>query len=135
VTAPNLKAGSDFYLFVADSDEMGKFDARNIRTNYFPIKLSFLIRAINNLRKNSRLYFKLMAPSQGLFIKGYEYPNLPSSLQDVFMHDESPIPNLISDVQSAIKFSTLTEYQMEFPSVVRGKKLFKLKIKERSDGQ
>jgi hypothetical protein len=134
IKAPDLKPDTDFYLLVADNGEMSRFDSKNIRTSFFPIKLNFLIRAINNLRKNNRLYFKLMTPSRGLFVKGYEYPNLPSSLQDVFMYDQSPVYDLSSGIQSRIKFSTITEYQLEFPTVVRGKKLFKLKIKERSDG-
>ncbi len=125
VKAPNLKSGSDFYLMVADKDEMAKFDSKNIKSAYFPIKLSSLIRAINNLRKNNRVYFKILAPVKSLFIKGYEYSNLPQSLRNVFVFNSS------SNVQSEMTYSTLMEYQMKVPAVVRGKKLFKLKIKER----
>ncbi|UCH95738.1 MAG: hypothetical protein JSV88_02525 [Candidatus Aminicenantes bacterium] len=133
--APNLKASSEFYLMVADNQEMVQFDAKNVRTSYFPTKLSFLIRAINNLRKNNRMYFKLMTPSKGLFVKGHEYPNLPDSLQNVFTYNSTPIQGVSPGDQSQIKYSTIKEYQLEFPSVVRGKKLFKLKIKERTDDQ
>lgn len=125
IKAPSLKPGSDFYMMVADRDEMGKFEAKNIRTSYFPIQLNALIRAINNLRKNNRLYFKILAPAEGLFISGYEYSNLPQSLRNVFIFNSS------SNNQSEIKYSTLMEYQMEIPAVVTGKKWFKLKIKER----
>ena len=135
VKAPNLKAGSEFYLLAADSAEMGQFDARNIRSTYFPTKLSFLIRAINNLRKNNRLYFKFMTPASGLFVKGYEYPDLPPSLKNVLDYDSIPLEGVSPGEQSQLKYSTIKEYQMEFPSVVRGKKLFKLKIKERSDAE
>jgi hypothetical protein len=135
IKAPNLKPGSEFYLLVADGGEMGQFDAKNVRTNYFPVKLGFLIRAINNLRKNNRLYLKLMTPTRGLFVKGYEYPNLPASLKGVFTYDQSPIHDSFTGSQSDIKYSTITEYQMEFPSVIKGKKLFKLRIKERADDQ
>jgi hypothetical protein len=133
--APNLKAGSEFYLLAADSDQMGKFDARNIRSSYFPTKLSFLIRAINNLRKNNRLYFKFMTPASGLFVKGHEYPNLPPSLKNVLDYDSIPLQGISPGDQSKIKYSTIKEYQLEFPSVVRGKKLFKLTIKERSNAE
>jgi hypothetical protein len=125
VKAPNLKPGSNFYLMVADKDEMASFDSKNIKSSYFPIKLSSLIRAINNLRKNNRVYFKILAPVKSLFIKGYEYSNLPQSLRNIFIFNSS------SNVQSEMKYSTLMEYQMEVPAVVKGKKLFKLKIKER----
>jgi len=133
--APNLKAGSEFYLLVADNEQMGDFDSKNVRTSFFPIKLSFLIRAINNLRKNNRLYFKLMTPEQGLFLKGHEYPNLPSSLQNIFEYNAAPLHGITPADQSTIKYSTIREYQMEFPNVVKGRKLFKLKIKERSNDQ
>jgi hypothetical protein len=135
IKAPNLKAGSEFYLLAADSDQMGQFDARNIRSTYFPTKLSFLIRAINNLRKNNRLYFKFMTPASGLFVKGHEYPNLPPSLKNVLDYDSIPLQGISPGDQGKIKYSTIREYQLEFPSVVKGKKLFKLKIKERSDAE
>lgn len=125
IKAPNLKPGSIFFLMVSDKDALLKFDSKNIKTNYFPTKLSALIRAINNLRKNNRIYFKIMTPSQGLFIKGYEYSNLPLSLRHLFMF------NSTTEDQSEMKYSTLMEYQMEVPAVVSGLKLFKLQIKER----
>jgi len=133
--APNLKPGSEFYLLAADSEEMGQFDARNIRSNYFPSKLSFLIRAINNLRKNNRLYFKFMTPTSGLFVKGHEYPDLPPGLKNVLDYDSIPLEGMSPADEGKIKYSTIKEYQLEFPSVVKGKKLFKLTIKERSDAE
>jgi len=135
IKAPNLKAGSEFYLLAADSDRMGQFDARNVRSSYFPTKLSFLIRAINNLRKNNRLYFKFMTPASGLFVKGHEYPNLPPSLKNVLDYDSIPLQGMSPGEQGKIKYSTIKEYQLEFPSVVRGMKLFKLTIKERSNAE
>jgi hypothetical protein len=125
IKVPNLKPGSVFFLLVADKAELMKFDSKNVKSSYFPHKLNSLIRAINNLRKNNRIYFKIMTAVQGLFIKGYEYSNLPLSMRNIFRY------NSTSSDQSEIRFSTLTEYQMEVPAVVSGQKLFKLKIKER----
>jgi hypothetical protein len=127
ITAPNLKSGSEFYLMVAGKNEMVRFETKNIKTDYFPISLNTLIRAINNIRKNNRIYLKLMTPGEGIFIKGNEYSNLPISLQNVFSY------NATSEDQSEMKFSTITEYQYPVPAVVTGVKLFKLKIKARSD--
>lgn len=135
IGAPNLKAGSDFYVMVADGEEMSLFDSRNVRTGFFPTRLNHLIRAINNLRRNNRLYIKIISVNPGLFVKGYEYSNLPSSMQSVFNFEKSPIYESPTESQSTIKYSTITEYQIEFPTVIKGNKMFKLKIKERSDGQ
>ncbi len=76
-----------------------------------------------------------MTPTKGLFVKGHEYSNLPSSMQNVLDYNSNPIHGTTSDSQSQIRYSTIREYQSEVPSVVTGKKLFKLKIKERSDAQ
>ena len=123
--APSLKPGSEFFVLVGDKNEIIRFDAKNNKSEYFPARLSHLVRAINNLRKNNRLYFKLMTSTSGLFVSGFEYSQLPPSMKSVFEY------NTESDNQSQIRFSTLMEYQMELPAVIYGKKLFKLKIKER----
>ncbi|MCI0471592.1 MAG: hypothetical protein L0Y73_08045, partial [Candidatus Aminicenantes bacterium] len=123
--APNLSPGTIFYLMVADKEEMNKFEMKNIQNPYFPDTLNPLIRAINNLRKNNRIYIKIMTQTQGLYLKGYEYSDFPASLQNVFVY------NSTSKDQSMIKFSTINEYQVEVPAVATGNKLFKLKIKER----
>lgn len=127
ITAPKLKAGSEFYLMVAGKNEMIQFETKNIKTDYFPISLNTLIRAINNIRKNNRIYLKLMTPGEGIFIKGNEYSNLPVSMNNVFSY------NATSEDQTEMKFSTIAEYQYPVPAVVTGTKLFKLKIKARSD--
>lgn len=125
IQAPKLKPGAEFYLLVASKNDIIRFDTKNVKSSYFPTKLSSLIRAINNIRKNNRIYLKLMTPVRGIFIKGHEYSNLPNSLQNVFVY------NTTSSDQSPMKYSTITEYQYEVPAVVAGQKLFKLKIKER----
>jgi hypothetical protein len=123
--SPNLKPGSVFYLLVADAAEVTDFDAKAIKTTYFPSKLSALIRAINNIRKNNRIYLKIFVPAQGVFIKGFEYSYLPSSMSNVLLY------NSLARDQASMTLSTVAEYQYEVPAVVSGKKIFKLLIKER----
>jgi hypothetical protein len=127
IKAPNLKPGSVFYLMTADAVEVTEFDAKFITTAFFPTKLKALIRAINNIRKNNRIYLKVFVPSQGIFIKGFEYPYLPSSVSNVLLY------NSISKDQANVQISTIAEYQYEVPATVSGKKIFKLTIKERKN--
>ncbi len=122
IKAPNLKPGSTFKILIGDKSVIGKFERKNIKSSFFPIKLSSLIRAINNLRKNNRIYIKLITPEKGMFLKGYEYSNLPSGIMNVFRSG--------SGSKSLIKYSTIKEYQMEVPTVIKGEKVFTLKIKE-----
>jgi len=127
IKSPNLKPGSTFYLMVADAAEVTDFDTKAIKTAYFPAKLGALIRAINNIRKNNRIYLKIFVPAQGLFIKGFEYSYLPASVGNVLLY------NSLSRDQANMSLSTVAEYQYEVPAVVSGKKIFKLQIKERKN--
>lgn len=127
IPAPNLKPGSVFYLLVADAAEVSEFDAKAIKTTYFPSDLGALIRAINNIRRNNRLYLKLFVPAQGVFIRGYEYATLPGSVGNVLLY------NAQGKDQANMSLSTVAEYQYEVPAVVTGRKIFKLRIKERKN--
>lgn len=127
IKAPNLKPGTEFYLLVADAAEVSDFDAKAVKTTFFPSNLGALIRAINNIRKNSRLYLKLFVPAQGIFIRGFEYSHLPASLSNVLLF------NSLAKDQTGMALSTVAEYQFEVPAVVTGKKIFKLRIQERKN--
>lgn len=126
IETPRLPDGSTFFLFVGGKDEMLNFDSKNVKSDFMPDSLRAITRAINNLRKNNRIYVKLASPQKGLFVNGYEYSQVPDTLGSVFNfnpHEQTP-PN-------DIKMSTLTEYQVDIPNVVSGWKSFKLTIKER----
>jgi hypothetical protein len=125
IQAPNLKRGSIYYLMIGDRSEIQSFESKNIKANYFPLKLNSLIRLINNLRKNNRIYLKLYNQAKGLYINGHEYSDLPESMQQVFDY------NISSKNQSQIMFSTLDEYQFEVDGMVKGHKVFKLNIREK----
>ena len=127
INSPNLKPGSVFYLMVADAAEVTDFDTKAIKTTYFPSNLGALIRAINNLRRNNRIYLKIFVPAQGIFIKGFEYSYLPSSVGNILLY------NSLAKDQANMALSTVAEYQYEVPAVVSGKKIFKLRIKERKN--
>jgi len=123
--APMLKENSEFTLMIADKKAIGKFESKNIKTSFFPSTLNSLIRAINNLRKNNRIYVKMTVPEKGMFLKGYEFSNLPSGLRNLYNYN-SAVRN-----QTEIKYSSLEDYQMEVPVIITGKKVFTLKIRER----
>jgi hypothetical protein len=66
-------------------------------------------------------------PAQGVFIRGFEYSYLPSSVGNVLLY------NSLAKDQANMAISTVAEYQYEVPAVVSGKKFFKLRIKERKN--
>jgi len=124
IKAPMISPGKKFYILVGSRNAMGRFDAENIKSSYFPETVDALIRAINNLRKGNRIYLKVFVAQKGLYLKGREYSNLPASLNVLYKSKS------LNKNTSQIRYSTITEYQMETDAVITGNKIFRLKIRE-----
>jgi hypothetical protein len=126
IEAPPLPAGSEFNLVIADAASIHQVEVLQYRSQDFvPRSLSQLIRLLNNLRKNNRIYFKMMASKPGLFVKGEEMPNLPPSMKSLFAS-----PRAAASGPTELTRSTLGEYQLPIPYVFRGMASIPVKIKE-----
>ncbi len=123
--APPLAAGSEFQLIIADAVSMHQLETNLYRSQDFtPRNLAQLIRLLNNLRKNNRIYFKMLASKPGLFLKGEELPNLPPSLKSMFSS-----PRASASAPTELTRSTLREYQLPIPYVFRGMASIPVKVK------
>jgi hypothetical protein len=126
IEAPPLPAGSEFYLVIADAASMHQLETSLYRSQDFvPRSLGQLIRLLNSLRKNNRIYFKMMASKPGLFLKGEELPNLPPSMKSMFAS-----PRAAASAPTELTKSTLREYQLPIPYVFRGMASIPVKIKK-----
>lgn len=124
--APNLPPGSEFHLVVADIRSMQQVELGQYRSSrVVPRNFEQLIRLLNNVRKNNRIYFKLVAARPGLFLHGEEMPNLPPAMKSLFA---SPRASATSPVE--ISVSTLKEYQMPVPFAFEGLAVIPLKIRK-----
>ncbi|MEW5900025.1 MAG: hypothetical protein AB1715_01015, partial [Acidobacteriota bacterium] len=92
--------------------------------DFLPRSLGQLIRILNSLRKNNRIYFKMMASKPGLFLRGEEMPNLPPSMKSMFAS-----PRAAGSAPTELTRSTLREYQLPIPFVFRGMASLPVKIK------
>ncbi len=89
-----------------------------------PRDLHQLIRALNRMRRNNRLYALLMAPQRSFVMQGDEYPSPPPSLIQTFLSDPA--------VSSSVMFSG-TSVVGDFetrpsPYTIRGQKTLLLKV-------
>lgn len=126
IEAPPLAAGSEFLLVIADAASMHQIEMAQYRSqDFMPRSLTQLIRLLNNLRKNNRIYFKLMASKPGLFLRGEEMPNLPPSMKLMFSS-----PRAAASSPTELTRSTLREYQLPIPYVFRGMATVPVKIKK-----
>jgi len=126
IEAPPLPAGSEFSLIIADAASVHQVEMIQYRTQDFvPRSLGQLIRILNNLRKNNRIYFKMIASKPGLFVKGEEMPNLPPSMKSLFAS-----PRAAASAPTELTRSTLGEFQLPIPYVFRGLASIPVKIKK-----
>jgi hypothetical protein len=122
---PALPAGSEFQIVVGDSATMQQVERSQYRIQEFvPRSLNQLIRIMTNLRKNNRIYFKILAPKPGIFLKGEEMPNLPPTLKSMFTSPRASAP-----APTDLARSTLSEYQLPVPYVFRGGAVITVKIR------
>ncbi|HNT32692.1 MAG: SpoIVB peptidase S55 domain-containing protein [Acidobacteriota bacterium] len=123
--APNLPPGSEFNLIVADTRSLRQVELGQYRTSgIVPRSLEQLVRLLNNLRKNNRVYFKIVAARPGLFLRGEEMPNLTPAMKSLFAS-----PRAAATAPVEISVSTLREYQMPVPFVFEGLAVIPLKIR------
>jgi hypothetical protein len=116
VLAPALPAGSEFQILVGDAASMQQVERAQYRVQGFvPRSLEMLVRMLGNLRKNDRIYFRIMATKPGLFLKGEELPNLPPTMKSMFASARASAAG-----PTEITRSTLSEYQLHIPYVFRG---------------
>lgn len=80
---------------------------------------------LGNLRKNNRIYFKILAAKPGLFLKGEEMPNLPPTLKSMFSS-----PRASASSATELTRSTLSESQIPVPYVFRGSAAIPIKIRK-----
>ena len=126
VQTPALPAGSEFQIIVGDAASMQQVERAQYHIqDLVPRSLSQLIRILGNLRKNNRIYFKIIAPKPGLFLKGEEMPNLPPTLKSMFAS-----PRASASAPTEITRSTLSEYQLPVPYVFRGGAVIPVKIRK-----
>jgi hypothetical protein len=124
--APRLPPGTEFQLVVGDAASMAQIEAGQYRARgVMPRSLPQLIRLLSSLRKHNRIYFKVLAPKPGLFLRGEELPNLPPSLKSMFLSSRAS-----AFAPTELNTSTLTEYQMPLPFVFNGAAVVPVRIRK-----
>lgn len=111
-------------ILVGDGISLDKFDESEDPGEFVPENLPQLIRAINNLKKNDRLYILLYREQPGAVIGGEGLPSLPPSLLALYNSQKTA-----GDVK-AIKKVLYAEYELPpTDSVLSGQKVIKVNVR------
>lgn len=108
---------------VADGSTLTAAENHLVRS-FVPRDLDHLIRAINNLRKNDRVYVRLQRPEPAVLLHGQEFSSLPPSFRQVLTSARSASSSL-----TVMGASNLYEYELPSMSfVVRGRRTLTLEV-------
>jgi hypothetical protein len=112
-----------FSVLVADGTTLMSVDAEEQGDDVAPRGLGQLIKYINNIRKNDRLYIRLFRKEAGAVVKGEGLPGLPPSILSILKSERS------AGGMSAIQTSPYMEYEMpSLDYVITGSKTLTLSI-------
>lgn len=123
VTIPANASPGPLNMIVADGSTLMSIDEKEEGEDLIPRDLTQLIRLINNLRKNDRLYLRFYRQEPGAVVKGEGMPGLPPSILAI-LKSERKVGAL-----GSIRTSTLMEYEMGGTEwMVSGAKAIKLVV-------
>ncbi len=76
-------------VMVSDGTRLAQWERREVRQPSEPRSVPQLMRALNTLRKNNRLYVRLLASDSGAVVRGEPLSSLPPSVLGVLEADRS----------------------------------------------
>jgi hypothetical protein len=124
VQIPENASPGALTLLVSDGATLMTLDEEEEGENVIPRDLTQLIKLINNLRKNDRLYLRFYRQESGVLVKGEGLPGLPPSILSILKSDRKV------GAMTPIHSSTLMEYELPRSGyMVAGAKLLKLVVK------
>ncbi|OFW39604.1 MAG: hypothetical protein A3F70_13750 [Acidobacteria bacterium RIFCSPLOWO2_12_FULL_67_14] len=83
-------AGGSVSIMVADGTRLSQWESRELQIQPLQTRdLPQMLRVLNNVRKNNRLYVRLLSRDQGAVVKGESLSSLPPSVIGVLESDRN----------------------------------------------
>ena len=124
VDIPESVTDKHLTLVVGSGQTINALENRLTPLSAPPRDLRQLVRALNRMRRNNRLYALLMAPQRSFVLQGDQYPSPPPSLVQTLMADPTASSSLTFSGTSVVgDFETKPS-----PYTIRGDKTILLKV-------
>jgi hypothetical protein len=124
VQIPASAPAGPLQLVAGDGTTVTTLDIRRAPSGV-PTSMKQVINELNKLRKNDRLYIKVVSFAPGVVIGGEEFPSLPPSMAALLNTDRSSSRNV-----SGLPNSTIREYELpQSKYVIQGQRTLNLTVK------
>ncbi len=111
-------------ILIGDGLTLSRADAESDDAEFIPRNMGQLVRAINNLKTNDRLYIRLYREQAGAVVGGEGLPGLPPSILALYSSKKTT-----GDVQP-IKQVVFVEHELPATdAVVSGRKIIEINVK------
>jgi len=121
VTVPDNAPPGRYTLLVADGPAVASLEQRELGRPFVPRDLRQMVRAINGLRRNNRLYVRLLRSEPGALVAGEFLPSLPPSVMAVLGANEG------GDV-TRLRTSALWDFELATDYAVSGVRQLPLEV-------
>jgi hypothetical protein len=111
-------------IVIGDGRSLNKSDADSEMGEFVPDTLKQLIRAINNIKKNDRLYIRIFRDQPGAVIGGEGLPDLPPSLLALYRSEKTS-----GDVKTINKVIYVEHELPSTQSVLKGQHVIRVNVK------
>ncbi|MBI2821538.1 MAG: hypothetical protein HYX74_04885, partial [Acidobacteria bacterium] len=110
-------------ILVADGNTLARQDADEQPGAFVPKSITQLIRAINNIKKNDRLYIRFFRDEPGALIRGEGLPGLPPSILSILRSGKA------SGGLDPLRRSVYMEYELApYDFVVTGRRVIRVEV-------
>ncbi len=124
VEVPESVTDKMLSLVVGSGSSINAMELRFSGLGGTPRDAQHLVRALNRMRRNNRIYALLMAPQRSFVMAGDEYPSPPPSLLQTFMADPAAASSVVFSGTSVVgDFET-----QPTPYAIHGQKTLMLKV-------
>ena len=115
-------ASGPLSILVSDGSRLSQWEQREVRQPLQPRGVQQIIRALNNARKNNRLYIRLLSADAGAVVNGELLSALPPSVLEVLEGDRHS-GNFIP-----LRSATLGEWELTTDHAVTGARLLTINV-------
>jgi hypothetical protein len=109
-------------ILVADGSRLAQYEQREVRQALEPESLAQMVQQLNKVRRNNRLYVRLVAQEPGAVVAGEYLPSLPASVLAVYEGDRS------SANTAGLRFAVLGSWDVALDQAVSGMRVFSISL-------